>query len=185
LALHILKMNIKIREIRKVDIESIANYWLKNDEEYLLGMGVDLSKLPNHDDLVSMLENQIDTPIAEKKSLALICEYDNIPVGHCNIVERVKGKQAFMHLHIWKKEYRKKGIGAEMVILSTKYFFDTFNLQQIISEPYALNPAPHKVLLRAGFELEKEYITTPGSLSFEQRVCRYILTREKCLARQS
>ncbi|MFT4660114.1 MAG: ribosomal-protein-alanine N-acetyltransferase [Patiriisocius sp.] len=178
-------MSIKIREIQRGDIESIVNYWLHSDPEYLKDMGVDLDKLPKRKSLSEMLNEQIDTPMAEKNSLALICEFEETTIGHCNIVEREKGEQAYMHLHIWKKEDRQKGIGSEMVARSCQYFFNVFDLKRIISEPYALNPAPHKVLLRVGFELEKEYITIPGSLSFKQRVCRYVLSREKCLSRKN
>jgi hypothetical protein len=39
-----------------------------------------------------------------------------------------------------------------------------------------LNPAPHKALEKLGFEFEKEYITVPGSINFEQPVKRWGLS---------
>jgi RimJ/RimL family protein N-acetyltransferase len=66
--------------------------------------------------------------------------------------------------------------------MTLPYFFDSLQIKRLYSEPYALNEAPNKTLERAGFELEKEYITTPGSLNFEQPVKRWVMTKERFAA---
>lgn len=38
------------------------------------------------------------------------------------------------------------------------------------------NPAPNKTLKKAGFELVKEYVTTPGPINFEQPVKLWCLS---------
>jgi RimJ/RimL family protein N-acetyltransferase len=62
-------------------------------------------------------------------------------------------------------------MGVQLVKKSLPYFFNNLHLKTLYCEPYALNPAPNKTLPKVGFEFVKEYITVPGHLNFEQRVC--------------
>lgn len=84
-----------------------------------------------------------------------------------------------MHLHLWKNDLRKTGLGTELVKMTLFYFFEKLNLKILYCEPSALNPAPNKTLKKTGFEFVKEYITTPGFLNFEQKVNLWELTYEK------
>ena len=65
-----------------------------------------------------------------------------------------------------------------MVKMTLPYFFENLKLKKMYSEPYALNPAPNRILKKVGFEFVKEYTTIPGSLNFEQPVKRWELTYE-------
>ncbi len=172
-------MKTNVREIEERDIEFIANYWLKSDPDFLVGMGVDLEKLPKAESFHAMLINQISLPIEEKKSYALIWELDEKQIGHSNVNAIEFGVQAKMHLHLWQNENRKKGMGTTLVKKSLSYFFENLQLQKIICEPYALNPAPNKTLKKVGFDFIKKYRTTPGSINFEQEVNRWELTKEQ------
>jgi RimJ/RimL family protein N-acetyltransferase len=60
-----------------------------------------------------------------------------------------------------------------LVKMTIPWFFEKMKLQKLYCEPYALNPAPSKVLERAGFTFVKEHVCTPGSINFEQRVKRW------------
>ena len=126
-----------------------------------------------------MLLNQIDTPDAQKASLAFVAEVNGVASGHCNVNPITFGKEATMHLHLWNAENRKKGLGTSMVLQSLPLFFNRLQLETLWCEPYALNPAPNKTLSKLGFEFVKKYRTVPGSLNFEQEVNRYQLTKEK------
>ena len=168
---------ITMRELTREDIGHIADYWLRSEKEFLIGMGVDLNKLPGRDELTSMLQTQIQLPDARKSSLALIAEVAGKPTGHCNVNGIAYGKEATMHLHLWEAKNRKAGLGTKMVMLSLPVFFDRLQLKTIWCEPYAANPAPIRTLEKVGFEFVKKYVTTPGSLNFEQEVNRYRMTR--------
>ena len=170
---------IIVRELAESDIVHIANYWLNSDQDFLLGMGVDPNKLPSGEELTKMLTNQIRLPYKEKSSLALIAEINGEPLGHCNVNELTFGLEAKMHLHLWNKNHREKGLGTEMVLQSLPIFFDRLKLKTIWCEPYVENPAPNKTLKKIGFEFVKKYLTVPGLLNFEQEVNRYKLTKEK------
>ncbi|MCB0700345.1 MAG: GNAT family N-acetyltransferase [Chitinophagaceae bacterium] len=168
---------LTVREIQQQDIEPITDYWLGADVAFMEGMGVDMTKLPVREFWKDMLQSQLDTPIEQKQSYATIWEMDGKAIGHCNVNKIVFGKEAYMHLHIWDGSIRQKGYGMQFVKMSLPYFFNDLKLETVYCEPYALNPSPNKTLEKIGFELEKEYITTPGSLSFEQPVKRWKLSK--------
>lgn len=169
----------KVRELTKSDIASVADYWLKSDKDFMVNMGVDLSKLPSREGLTKMLVNQIQLLDTEKSSLALIAEVNGEPIGHCNVNGITYGKEATLHLHLWNTNSRKKGLGTQMVRNSLPVFFERLKLKTIWCEPYAKNPAPNRTLEKVGFEFVKRYVTIPGSLNFEQEVNRWKMMREK------
>ena len=174
-----LKTLIDVREMQENDIGFIVKYWHESNPEFLTGMGVDLSKIPGKNDLEKMLQNQVNLPYPEKQSYALVWKIDEKPVGHCNVNKITFGEEAYMHLHLWQAINRKKGMGTQLVKKSLPYFFKNLQLKVLYCEPYALNEAPNKMLGKLGFEFEKEYITIPGSLNFEQPVKRWKLAGKR------
>lgn len=170
---------LQVREVREEDTEHIVNYWVGSDMELMEQMGVDIHKLPDRKFWYEMLKEQLEAPIKEKQSYATIWLLNGKQIGHCNVNKIVYGKEAYMHLHVWEQGLRKKGMGRELVKKSLPFFFDNLKLEVLYCEPYALNAAPNRTLEKVGFELEKEYITTPGFLNFEQPVKRWRLLREQ------
>ena len=169
---------LSVRELQKEDIEYIVQYWLDSESSHLVGMGVDLSKLPTRNVLTNMLIEQLNQPIAEKQSYCIIWEVDGQAVGHCNINKIVPGKEAYMHLHLWRSGFRKRGVGTSLVKMSLPFFFENFKLKQLFCEPYVLNPAPNKTLKKVGFTFSKKHVTIPGSLNFEQEVNLWVLSED-------
>ncbi|HMG14449.1 MAG TPA: GNAT family protein [Saprospiraceae bacterium] len=161
---------LSVREIQKEDIPLIVNYWMNADEKFLLGMGVDLTKIPTKKDFINFLSGQLALPIIGKQSFCMIWLLDEKPVGHSNINKIIYGQEAFMHLHIWDSNIRNMGHGIKWINLTIPHFFKNYKLKDLYCEPYALNPAPNKTMQRAGFEFVSSYITIPGSLNFEQEV---------------
>lgn len=176
---------LTVRELQETDIDFIASYWMQAEPAALLAMGADQNKMPSRDQFIHMLQGQLKLPLEQKRSYCLIWEANGSPIGHCNTNPTVFGEEAFMHLHLWHKEVRNRNLGTRLVQLSLRHFFEKLQLKRLFSEPYALNPAPNKTLEKAGFRLEKEYVTTPGSLNFEQPVKRWILTREDFTEQQA
>jgi len=89
-----------------------------------------------------------------------------------------------MHLHLWDTAVRGKGLGQEFVKLTLPYFFKNLKIKELYSEPYALNDGANRTLENAGFDLEKEYITTPGEICSEQNVKRWVLSKKRFKADQ-
>jgi RimJ/RimL family protein N-acetyltransferase len=172
-------MNIKVRELAHKDIDLIANYWLSSPDDFLIAMGVDLSKIPPRDSFKKMLEGQLALPYNQKQAYALIWELDGKAIGHSNVNAIEFGKQATMHLHLWHSETRKKGLGTALVKESLAFYFSKLAIEKLYCEPYALNPAPNKTLAKIGFEYIKTYQTIPGSINFEQEVKQWSLSKEQ------
>ncbi|WP_198517174.1 GNAT family N-acetyltransferase [Tenacibaculum sp. SZ-18] len=128
-----------------------------------------------------MLEQQITTPIQEKKSYALIWEENGVQIGHTNANNILFGKEAFMHLHVWDTSKRKKGLGNNLIKKSLPFYFKNLEIETLFCQPYALNLAPNKTLKKVGFEFVKEYVTIPGSINFEQKVNLWKMTRDQFL----
>src|SRR5262245_2697951 len=171
--------SLSIRELTAPDIQLLADYWTKSDPAFMQSMGVDLKKIPDRDDLVEMLSQQLDKLYKEKPSYAIIWLIDGIPSGHSNINKIIFGEEASMHLHLWKHAVRKKGMGSDFVRQTLPYYFSNFNLQKIYCEPYALNDAPNLTMRKVGFDFIRRYTTIPGRLNFEQEVNRWELSRDK------
>lgn len=172
-------MTINVREAESKDIVLICDYWINSSSEHLVGMGVDLKKMPTRDQIKKALTEQIESKHSSKLSYALIWEIDNQPIGHCNINQIVYGERANMHLHLWHNSHRKKGAGTVLVKKSLPFYFENFKLDFLDCEPYTLNPAPNKLLERVGFKFVKTHKTIPGSINFEQSVNLWRLTKEK------
>lgn len=162
--------NIKTRPLEKRDIPFLIDYWLSADEEFLKGMGADISKIPSRHEWEKMLIDQINSPLPEKKSYCIIWLLYDEAVGHSNVNKIIFGEEAYMHLHLWKNDTRQNGLGTAFLKKTIPYFFNDLKLKNLYCEPYVLNPAPNKTMEKAGFQLIKEYITTPGWLNFEQPV---------------
>ncbi len=170
---------LSVRELQESDIEPLSDYWFKSDPSFLVNMGVDLFKIPRREEWEQMLIEQISQPYKEKKSYCIIWLLGDQPVGHSNVNRILFGEEAYMHLHIWKKENRTKGLGMQFVKMCLPWFFEKMQLKKICCEPYALNPAPNKTMEKLGFEFIKEYVTVPGWINFEQPVKHWELTYQK------
>lgn len=173
------KNNLSVREIKKSDVSLIIDYWYHADDAFLINLGVDINKIPSKEKWQAMFMEHISQPYQKKKSYCIIWQVDGIPAGHSNVNKIVFGQEAYMHLHLWKNEFRKLGYGTEFVKMTLPFFFENLNLKNLYCEPYALNPAPNKTLEKTGFEFVKEYVTIPGFLNFEQKVNLWKLSYKK------
>lgn len=168
---------LSVREAGKKDIPLIADYWFNADAAYLEGMGVDVPMMPSREQFMARLEAQVALPYPEKQVYAIIWEYDGRPIGHSNLNPVVYGREGSMHLHIWEQEMRKKGFGAGLVKMSLPFYFGKMKPEKIYCEPYALNPAPNRLLEKAGFTYIRDYVTRPGTITFEQPVKRWEINK--------
>lgn len=165
--------HLSIRPLSFADVPLIADYWLNAPADFLEQMGADPQKIPKRELFTNALHNQLQRPLAERQSYALIWLKDNVPIGHSNLNPFTFGQSGFMHLHLWSAVNRGKGVGEFLAKESVKHYFKNLHLTELYSEPYALNEAPNKTLKKIGFTLEKRYCTVPGSINFEQDVNRW------------
>ena len=139
-------------------------------------MGVDPSLLPDRTSWLNMLVADLERDDREKKACYVGWIYNGETVGHSNVNQIRFGEEAYIHLHLWRSDLRKTGLGTEFFKRSAETFVDRFRLKRLICEPWAENPAPNRVLLKAGFKFVRKYRTVPGLIQPEQEVNRYELT---------
>ena len=168
---------LTIREMKFSDATFIVDYFLNSDEEFRKGMGVDSTKLPTREEWLKILQDDYKLDNRHKNFFFLIWLLNNQPVGHCNINKIIFGKEAYMHLHMWRSEEREKGLGYQFLQRAIPYFFDRFQLTNLFCEPYALNPGPNKMLEKLGFKFIAQYETVPGWINFYQPVNRWCLSK--------
>jgi ribosomal-protein-alanine N-acetyltransferase len=160
------------------EYERVCDYFVTADPAYLRGMGIEPAKLLSRDQwLVRPLADHA-RPDREKQLCYVGWFCDDEAVGHSSINKIVYGEEAHIHLHLWRAEHRRAGIGTELFRLSANYFRRRFELARLYCEPWAENPAPNRVLEKLGFRFERRYRTVPGLNHFEQDVNRYVLERE-------
>lgn len=172
-------MTLSVREIHLDDIEKVVDYFIDANDTFLKGMGADKSKLPKREEWIQKITLEYKKSYPEKEFYYMIWLLDNQPIGHSNVNHIRYGKEATMHLHLWKPIERKKGLGVKLLKLTIPYFFKNLQLKKLICEPYAENIAPNKTLKKLGFKLVKTYETIPGWINFYQKVNRYELTHKQ------
>jgi RimJ/RimL family protein N-acetyltransferase len=171
------KTSVRYLEIN--DHKNIVDYFLNADKDFLISLGVDISKLPSRQEWLDILSSNFELSIYQKKFFYIIWLIDTEAVGHSNINKIIFEDEAYMHLHIWDKQTRQKGIGVEFLKLTIPYYFDIFKLENLFCEPAAFNAAPNKTLEKLGFDFVKTYETIPGWINYYQTVNRWVLTKEK------
>jgi [ribosomal protein S5]-alanine N-acetyltransferase len=134
-------------------------------------------KLPERNKWLDALLADHDKPDGERDRFYLVWIFRGQRVGHSSINNIIPGIKANIHLHLWKSRLRRAGLGTEFVRRSAAFYFERFNLQKLVCEPSAENPAPNRVLEKLGFAFVRRYRTIPGVIAFEQDVNRYELRR--------
>ncbi len=173
------KHQLAVRESTINDMERIVDYFLNADKDFLMGMGVDVSKLPAKMDWMNMLLSNHQQSNENKKFYYITWLLTDEAIGHSNINKISFEQEAYMHLHVWQHHNRQKGTGLKLLQMTLPYYFNVFKLKYLYCEPSAINPAPNKVLEKLGFDFIKTYDTTPGWINFYQTVNRWCLTKEK------
>lgn len=159
--------------------EAMVDYFICASDEALRAMGVDRAKLPKREDWIAQVlaDHRRSPETRERFYLAWLL--DGEQVGHSSLGKISVGQQAYVHLHLWRPELRKCGIGTEFLQGSIDFYFKTFQLQRLLCEPYAENLAPNRVLGKLGFRQIGRHRTVPGAFAFEQDVNEYQLIRSQ------
>ena len=167
------------------DYEAMIDYFLGGGDAFLLGMGVDLAKLPSREAWRQAVLADHERPDDEKERFYVAWLYEGVLVGHSSISHIAPGETAHCHLHLWQPELRRSGLGPAFLERSIDLYFERFRLRTVACEPFADNPAPNRVLPRLGFRRIGRVRTVPTSMAFEQDVVRYEITREEWRARRA
>ena len=155
------------------EYEGMVDYFLNADDAFLGAMGVARPLLPTRDAWLRDVLADHQLPDPEKDRLYVGWFYQGHQIGHSSVNRIRFGNDAFFHLHMWRTDLRKSGLGLRLCEQSIGIYFDRLHLRTLWCEPYAENPAPNRTLLKLGFEFIKRYRTVPGTINFEQEVNLY------------
>ena len=155
----------------------MIGYFLRADESFLVGMGVDRARLPTSEAWLHAVLEDHERPDENKDRLYVAWLYEGVQVGHSSVDRITVGEEAFFHLHLWRSDLRQAGLGIAFCRKSIALYFERLRLTRLWCEPYAENPAPNRTALKLGFEFVRRYRTVPGPISFEQDVNLYRLDR--------
>jgi RimJ/RimL family protein N-acetyltransferase len=169
-------MTKNISPLTAKDIQYIVNYFHECDDNVLLAMGVDRKKLPEPAKWCEIIAEDLAKNLTERLFYYLLWEIDGKPIGHSNINKIVYDDHAYVHMHVWHQGLRRNGHGLFFVQKCIAEYFEKFKLKKIYCEPNADNRPPNTLLAKSGFTFLKEYETVPGSINFQQKVKRWVLT---------
>lgn len=175
-----MKDDVAIRPFEsEADYYGMIDYFHGCSDGQLLLMGVDRGKLPAREQWFESAwrDHQRAENDPERDRFYLAWVLNGEVVGHSSINKICWGDSANAHLHLWRSNLRRAGIGAELFRRSISFYFDRFDLKRIIVEPNADNPAPNRVLAKLGFRFVERYRTVPGPVNFEQDVTRWEVDR--------
>jgi RimJ/RimL family protein N-acetyltransferase len=170
-------MKLTVREMKLEEAGIIADYFHEATPEYLEMLGVDPTKVPEREKLLQRYAHECSLPRESRKQFIVVWILGDTPVGFSSADRIVFGREAYMHLHIFRPEHRKSGYGAECVKETVKIYFEQLDLQRVFCEPNAFNVAPNRTLQRAGFTYLKTHMTVPGPLNYHQAVTRWVLEK--------
>jgi len=165
------------RPMQLAEADLIIDYFYRASPDFLNNMGVDPAKLPPRDKWRARYQHEFGLPVEQRKSLLVLWELAQTPIGFSTADKIVVGQQAFMHLHILQPHLRQRGLGAHLVRQSADIYFEALRIKELYSEPYAFNTAPNRTLQKAGFKYVMTHETVPGVLNFHQPVNRWVLER--------
>jgi RimJ/RimL family protein N-acetyltransferase len=161
------------------DYERMIDYFLEGGEAFLRGMGIDPGKVPERADWLARVTAEHPRPDDRKERFYVAWYLKGEPVGHSSISHIQHGASAHVHLHLWRPELRRSGLGTELVARSIDLYFERFRLERILCEPFAENPAPNRVMAGLGFRLLERRRMAPNPITFVQDVNRWEMTREE------
>jgi RimJ/RimL family protein N-acetyltransferase len=164
---------------------AMVDYFVGAEPAFLRGMGVDPGRLPAREAWLAAALADAQRPLAERERLYLAWLVDGVLSGHSSASHIEVGVQANVHLHLWRPDLRRSGLGSALFARSVEHYFELLELERVVCEPYAGNPGPNRTLVRLGFRLVRTYRTVPTNIALEQDVSRYEVTRaEWALAMQ-
>lgn len=172
-------MTRRVRAMRPEESHLIVDYFLNSDPQHLARLGVDPATFPESSAWNELLREDFGRPMTARQFFYVLWELDGVLVGHSHIGDIAYGREAYMHLHIWQPDGRRRGHGTLLVRDSAAIYFAEFHLKRLLCQPNAYNVAPNRTLQRVGFEYLETIETTPSWLNFRQPVTRWSLTKER------
>jgi RimJ/RimL family protein N-acetyltransferase len=169
--------SLVVREMQLSEVGVRIDYFHDSSDDHLRTLGVDRTLLLSREQWRSVYEEDHARPIEQRANGSLIWELEGETVGFSSADRITFGQEAFMHLHVVRPDLRQRGLGAQFVRMSARYYFRALELERLFCEPNAFNVAPNRTLQRAGFRYQFTHETQPSPMNFFQATTRWVLER--------
>lgn len=166
-------MTLAVRNLQEDDIAFLDHYWQSLSPADCERMAIDRSKLPKSEDFRNRLLQLLQTPVSQRPADPLIWTINGTPVGFTNLNSFNRPHQAEVHLHMIKQDFRGKGYGRKLFVLSLIEYFRRHDLHRILCQPASSNPFPNKMMAVLGVKPTKTYTTIPSVICYEHEVNCY------------
>lgn len=143
---------LAIRELQPNDAYLINKYWEETTDEDLARMGE--VRRPDPKGTIEFINEycakRLPPSRSEEEIVIWMCE--NNPIGYCTLKQIKYGDEAQIHIHMWERTLRGKGLGSILFCLSAKKYIGDFQLKNLYCQPKHDNAMPNGMLKRVGFE---------------------------------
>ena len=142
---------ISVRLADRNDYKHIIDYFLGGSDDFLKGMGVAREKLPDRVSWLRILLENHEARIEDKSFFYVIWMVGQKTIGHSNINKIVFGEEAYVHLHMWREDIRKSGLGFELMKNSIPYYFEIFQLKHLFLRALRIEHCSKQNIEEIGF----------------------------------
>jgi RimJ/RimL family protein N-acetyltransferase len=168
-------MKISVRGMSLSESDLVISYVHQSTPEHLEILGVDPTRVPTAEDWHQHFQEEFVKPPSLRARYYLTRLLDGRAVGYASSDRIVLGEHANMHLHVFREEDRRKGLGTQCVQHCLSFFFEELRLKRMYCELNAFNIGPNRTLQKAGFTYLKTHMTVPGFINFHQAVTRWVI----------
>jgi SAM-dependent methyltransferase len=170
-------LNLGTRQIQKIDLDFVVNYWknLAEPDRNRMGCIDDMARVAQK--MAGALETQIEN-LQLNSHASGDCEIwlaNGRPIGFATLKNLREGRIADIHLHIVESEYRGKGIGRFLFCKSAVTFYERWHLSRLLCEPRSENPLPNRMLEKAFFPKIGSRFGSSSALSKEVNLNTYLI----------
>lgn len=172
---------VTVRDLAEADLPAVLDYWFRSPAGYIESLGVDLAKLPDEprfaESLLQRVRQNAGRVDSKLNSLAIL--YDQTFVGFHNLNPITEGDFGVFHAHIWRPEFRRRGIAERSYLLACRVFLERFHLQRILFKTPAQNLGAIRVKEKLGIRCIGEELVSLGVIRDGTLAKVFELSREE------
>jgi RimJ/RimL family protein N-acetyltransferase len=158
---------IRVRPFDQNDVSLFADYLYRSPRGFLEKIGLDPGRLLPEEKFREVFSAMVEKSAAPAgpPPTCLSILWNGLPVGAHTLTEVKAGASAVMHAHLWREEFRGKGIGQKSYLLAASFFVKEHGFQEILFRTPADNPGPNRVKEKLGIpKVGEGLVDTPVSL---------------------
>lgn len=143
---------ISLRDLTESDLSLLLDYWFRSPIVFFEKLGVDWSKMPPEAEMKKTLLEKLRENENRKKSKlpVLVITYDGQAIGAHTINPLIENDHGIFHAHIWRPEFRRRGIALHTYPQALKIFMERFNLERILFKTPIQNQGAIRVKEKLG-----------------------------------